>query len=628
MQKNRYLIWIPIGLIGAFVLGMMGYELILSMIKYSYMRPIFESDFIGLDNYAYLFNYRLFGPALVNAIVQSLLSILPALVLGVGFAFLLGLIPNKAVKAAFAGGALLLALVPTIVWEQLMAGLVTSITGTGLIDKNSAEYTAVLTNLIPTISLSVFAGLTLSISNDAPAWKAALAASLVPAMLMFLPDLRTTYLITNAVNMRDVQTTTYLNYQLGIMNLQLSRSSALSVMCRGLSMVLGALPAMLMGWAGGRAPSLPRRREEGSGWVFGMLAALVVAALAMAVMLLVTASSGMTFSDQIGRSALNTALAALITLPIAFLFCLLVISLSRQNRSVIAFGLLSLFLILLSTFAVTGYMLLQWLGMMNTFFGLAFSSLTNPVFLTVLMLLAAQRPVTWRQTFFLAFGGAFVAAACCAGDFLPALLTIHDNSLRPLALQLLATANTSASGAARTELTAALASIRFLLTLITLAIALPGVALVMGGVGGSRACKPGEEADSSAAKAEPDNPLGLYRVSLAKFILLSIVTLGIYQWVCVYRMMKSCRNIAGKEPSCAGEFLLYLFVPFYSLYWIFTRSQTFASCANAKGYCMVSDHSAVYLILSIFGLSWLALLLMQNDINLVADASAASAANA
>ncbi len=97
-------------------------------------------------------------------------------------------------------------------------------------------------------------------------------------------------------------------------------------------------------------------------------------------------------------------------------------------------------------------------------------------------------------------------------------------------------------------------------------------------------------------------------------ILLSIVTAGIYQIYWEYLLVKSTRAIKKDESSCTGEMLCLLFVPFYSLYWWFTRGKVVKDGFAEYGHSAIGNEIA-YLVLCIFGLSIISMAIMQNDFN-------------
>ncbi len=97
-------------------------------------------------------------------------------------------------------------------------------------------------------------------------------------------------------------------------------------------------------------------------------------------------------------------------------------------------------------------------------------------------------------------------------------------------------------------------------------------------------------------------------------VLLSIVTFGIYQIYWEYLLVKNTRAIQKDDSSCTGEMLCLVFVPFYSLFWWFTRGKIVKDKFAEHGYSAIGNEIA-YLILSIFCLAIVSMAIMQNDFN-------------
>ena len=89
--------------------------------------------------------------------------------------------------------------------------------------------------------------------------------------------------------------------------------------------------------------------------------------------------------------------------------------------------------------------------------------------------------------------------------------------------------------------------------------------------------------------------------SVGMCILLSILTLGIYSIYWEYLLVKNTRMLKKDESSCTGEMLCLVFVPFYSLYWWFTRGKLVNSEFSKHGYS-ASSNETVFIILALFGL--------------------------
>lgn len=519
MQKNRSLIWIPIVFIGVMILCLIILEFAMSLTDYNVLSPLYESSFTGLDNYINLFKQDDFLLKIGYSALLSVLTVLPSLLLGTGLSFLLGMIPLKPVKAAFAGGALLLALVPADMWNHLVS-LLSSFLFHAFSDNHSPLFRApvpflhegiiTLSNLFPMTCLSVFAGLTLSISNDIPAWKPALAFSLFPLLSLFLPHPNQLSTFQNSINSFSLWATTSLYEHYAFSRYDFGFSSAISLFCRIPSMLLGVCPALLLGWACKRPASLPRCCGKNRREYWGMIAAVGTAILASVVMLLLVWPFTLNVTEIISRRTLNTIITALMTLPLAFGFCLLIITCARKDHPFYSFGLLAMLLMLLSTFTVPGYLMMSQLDLLNTYAVMALSALTHPIFLIVLVMLAAQRPATLEKTILLAFGGAFVAAACCAGGLYSETYLIYGTENQTL--------NTAFASESISVLHDRMFTfefdqvnelsrytnyftIRFLKMLIPLVFAIPGIALVMGSVCGICADKPAPQGSSASSKA-------------------------------------------------------------------------------------------------------------------------------
>ncbi len=106
-------------------------------------------------------------------------------------------------------------------------------------------------------------------------------------------------------------------------------------------------------------------------------------------------------------------------------------------------------------------------------------------------------------------------------------------------------------------------------------------------------------------------------------ILLLIVTFGLYQIYWEYLLVKNTRAIKNDDSSCTGEMLCLIFVPFYPLYWWFTRGKLVKEKFAEQGYS-AKGNEGTYLILSIFCLVIVCLAIMQRDFNFLPSESTMS----
>lgn len=102
---------------------------------------------------------------------------------------------------------------------------------------------------------------------------------------------------------------------------------------------------------------------------------------------------------------------------------------------------------------------------------------------------------------------------------------------------------------------------------------------------------------------------------LVKHILLLLFTFGIWYLIWIYRMTRYLNCVEDEETrNPTTKLLLCLFVPFYSIYWIYKSAQRIDKLAAAKG--VSSDLSTLCLILAIF-VGILPPILMQEKINTI-----------
>lgn len=103
--------------------------------------------------------------------------------------------------------------------------------------------------------------------------------------------------------------------------------------------------------------------------------------------------------------------------------------------------------------------------------------------------------------------------------------------------------------------------------------------------------------------------------NLATCIILTIVTCGIYGIYWFYSMLKELYILNG-EPDNAGTDILLTIVTcgIYSYYLLYQAGKRIDSIHRRFGLAP-KDDSVIYLILSIFGLSIVAYVLIQGDLN-------------
>ena len=110
-----------------------------------------------------------------------------------------------------------------------------------------------------------------------------------------------------------------------------------------------------------------------------------------------------------------------------------------------------------------------------------------------------------------------------------------------------------------------------------------------------------------------------FYVSMGKHICLMLFTFGVWLMMWVHKATRFGNMAQGEEQkNPTTSLLLYLFVPFYSIYWTYKTAQKIDSIAKERG--ITSELGTVCLILSIF-VGFVPPILMQDKINSILTAN-------
>lgn len=100
---------------------------------------------------------------------------------------------------------------------------------------------------------------------------------------------------------------------------------------------------------------------------------------------------------------------------------------------------------------------------------------------------------------------------------------------------------------------------------------------------------------------------------MAKHVLLLLFTFGIWNLIWVYKVTGYLNVVKDEEPrNPTTKLLLYMFVPFYSIYWIYKSAQRIDKLAKQKE--LSADSATLCLIMAIF-LPIIAPIIMQDKMN-------------
>ena len=99
-------------------------------------------------------------------------------------------------------------------------------------------------------------------------------------------------------------------------------------------------------------------------------------------------------------------------------------------------------------------------------------------------------------------------------------------------------------------------------------------------------------------------------------VILSLVTCGIYGIYWTIMMTKEAVSVKDSSDSALLEIVLMLFVPFLGF---FLTEKKFVEGCTARGIAH-EDHSILYLILGVIGLGIVNFVMLQSDLNKIANA--------
>ncbi len=110
--------------------------------------------------------------------------------------------------------------------------------------------------------------------------------------------------------------------------------------------------------------------------------------------------------------------------------------------------------------------------------------------------------------------------------------------------------------------------------------------------------------------------------NIALCVVLSIITCGIYGIYWFICMHDDTNTAAGDSSDVSAVLALVLTIVtcgIYGIYWMYKRGKQIEQAQKNRG-LPSTDNSVLYLILSIFGFSWVAMILAQNELNKLAEA--------
>lgn len=131
----------------------------------------------------------------------------------------------------------------------------------------------------------------------------------------------------------------------------------------------------------------------------------------------------------------------------------------------------------------------------------------------------------------------------------------------------------------------------------------------------ANASDPGQPESAAPASGAAATAESTAYYNLGMHVVLLLLTFGVWYLIWIYRMTGYLNRVEDEQPrNPTNQLLLCIFVPFYTVWWVYQSAQRIDKLAAAKG--IASDLSMLCLILAIF-VGVVPPILMQDKINAI-----------
>lgn len=131
----------------------------------------------------------------------------------------------------------------------------------------------------------------------------------------------------------------------------------------------------------------------------------------------------------------------------------------------------------------------------------------------------------------------------------------------------------------------------------------------------ANASDPGQPESAAPASGAAATAESTAYFNLGMHVVLLLLTFGVWYLIWIYRMTGYLNRVEDEQPrNPTNQLLLCIFVPFYTIWWVYQSAQRIDKLAAAKG--IASDLSTLCLILAIF-VGVVPPILMQDKINAI-----------
>lgn len=423
------------------------YNVALSLVKYSAVRGLQGSAFVGMDNYEYVLGMPNVQSAFENSAAVGLLQ----LVMGLALALPLTLgvkLPKKPGKVLTLSCLCLLPVcLPVASSAQALRALLPR---DMLMSTEAGPVIVALAGVLQTAGFIAFCGGLFAYLKCRGIGKGAFqgvgAGLLISLFFLLTNDLGAVMLMGNSINRATTGTLDHMVYSAGLVNAQVARAAAISVLQMGLQMMLAILPAIFLC----RIAKLDTDRKalpDAKAAVFTMTGAKlvwIVALLAVTVFTFgkdlfmnnpeasVEAMIQVATEQSVGTGLLNAVVIAALGGLVA---CCAAYSFIRYfGQGGKGLGLAMVLMATSVSFTMGKYLMAREVGVLNTSWPVIFSQVFDPRLVGLMIILAiAMRMAPDRSHKGLFVALSLLAAAFAWGDFVSPHIYTYNISNQPMA---------------------------------------------------------------------------------------------------------------------------------------------------------------------------------------------------
>ncbi len=123
-----------------------------------------------------------------------------------------------------------------------------------------------------------------------------------------------------------------------------------------------------------------------------------------------------------------------------------------------------------------------------------------------------------------------------------------------------------------------------------------------------------EDYEEKPLKKITGEHIGFERRNVGSCVILTILTLGIFGIIWLTKICKDLNRLHGDENPVGAEVLLNLLVPFYSVYWVYTKGKQMYEDSKKRG-GNLTDRKFIYLIMNLLFMQLFTLGFIQTQLN-------------